>query len=473
MLSSDFFSTFAFLFSSIGMKDTERDSIDFGRMDIPSLFCKLFFPTLTGMVFNVLLNMADGMFVGHGVGSDALAAINIVAPLFMVTTGIGLMFGIGSSVVASIHLSRGNTRAANINVTQAFAVSLTLMLAIVAVVGISNRGIIRLLGGSDALMPYARPYLLLLLPGCPFLLLESIGLMLIRLDGSPRYAMMCNVVPALVNIVLDYVFIFPLGLGVAGAAVATVLGCVAGGVMVIWYFLRRPRTLRLCRVKFSRTSLRLTLRNVGYMTRLGLSAFLSEIAMSVMILTGNHVFMGQLGEDGVAAFSIACYLFPLVFMINNAVAQAAQPIISYNYGAGDSGRVCKALRTSMAAGLVCGIFVTVALGLLAEPVVGLFLPAGYPAHAIAARGIPLYASCALFFAFNIVFIGYYQSIGRAVRATVYTLLRGIVLPVPAFILLPSLWGETGAWLAIPCAEAATLVLIVAGYMLSGKHAGHI
>lgn len=449
-------------------KDLQRDSIDFGRMNIPSLFCKLFFPTLMGMIFNALLNVADGMFVGHGVGSDALAAINIVAPMFMVTTGIGLMFGIGASVVASVHLSQGNIKAANINVTQAFAASLLLMVALIVVTGVWHEQIIRLLGGSDVLMPYARNYLLLLLPGCPFLLLESIGLMLIRLDGSPRYAMMCNVVPAIINIVLDYLFIFPLGMGIGGAALATSLGCAVGGVMVVWYFVCRSQTLKFYRLKLSRTSLLLSIRNVGYMTKLGASAFLSEMAMSVMILTGNYVFIRLLGEDGVAAFSIACYLFPLVFMINNAVAQAAQPIISYNHGAGDAQRVAKALRTSLVAGIICGVLASASLALFADSIVSMFLPAGYPAHAIAARGIPVYASCALFFALNIAFIGYYQSIERPVRATVYTLLRGIVLLVPAFLVLSQLWGETGAWLAIPVAEALTLAVIAADFMLAGR-----
>lgn len=448
------------------MENLQRDSIDFGQMNIPSLFCKLFFPTLMGMIFNAMLNVADGMFVGHGVGSDALAAINIVAPLFTITTGIGLMFGIGASVVASVHLSRGNIKAANINVTQAFVVSLLVMLAIVVAVGLFHEQFIRLLGGSDQLLPYARDYLLLLLPGCPFLLLESIGLMLIRLDGSPRYAMMCNIVPALINIVLDYMFIFPFDMGVGGAALATSLGCAVGGVMVVWYFARCSQTLRMYRLKLSRTSLRLTIRNVGYMTRLGASAFLTEIAMSVMMLTGNYVFIRQMGEAGVAAFSIACYLFPLVFMVNNAVAQAAQPIISYNYGAGNAARVRKALRTSLVAGSICGSLATVLLCVFSEPIVGLFLSPEYPAHAIAASGIPVYASCALFFALNIAFIGYYQSIERPIRATVYTLLRGIILLVPAFLILPALYGNTGAWLAIPCAEALTLVVITADFYIS-------
>ncbi|MCM1107769.1 MAG: MATE family efflux transporter [Clostridium sp.] len=450
------------------MKDLQRDSIDFGRMNIPSLFCKLFFPTLTGMIFNVLLNVADGMFVGHGVGSDALAAINIIAPFFLLTTGIGLMFGIGASVVASIHLSHGNVKAANINITQAFIVSMLFLSGIIAIVGVFHEQIIRLMGGNDVLLPYATTYLLILLPGFPFLLLQSIGLMLIRLDGSPRYAMMCNVVPAVINAFLDYLFVFPLGWGLGGAALATTVGCTIGGCMVVWYFIRYSHTLNFYRLKLSRTSLWLTARNAGYMIKIGTPTLLSEAAMSVMMLTGNYVFIRQLGEDGVAAFSIACYLFPIVFSTNNAVAQAAQPIISYNHGADNEPRVRKALRTSLTAACICGSLVTVSLLLFASPVVSLFLPSQYAAHDIAARGIPLFGTCAVFFALNITFIGYYQSVECAVRSTVYTLIRGIALLVPSFILLSAVWGETGAWLAIPCAESLTLCIILTDYIIRYK-----
>lgn len=113
------------------MKDN-RDALDYGEMRVSKLFYKLFFPTLLGLLSSVLLNLADGIFVGQGVGSDALAAINIAAPMFLVSTGIALMFGSGASIVAAVHLSKGNRKAANINVTQAFTVGLLLMLTIVS-----------------------------------------------------------------------------------------------------------------------------------------------------------------------------------------------------------------------------------------------------------------------------------------------------------------------------------------------------
>ncbi|MBO5026109.1 MAG: MATE family efflux transporter [Bacteroidaceae bacterium] len=450
------------------MKDLHRDSINFGETKISKLFFRLFFPTLTGLLFNALLNVADGIFVGHGVGSDALAAINIIAPLFMVTTGIGLMFGIGASVVASVHLSKGNTKAANINFTQAMLVSSLLMLAILLFGFCAPRTVAVWLGSSERLLPYATDYLVHLLPGCLFILFQSIGMLLIRLDGSPRYAMFCNVIPAVINILLDYIFVFPADMGVGGAALATTLSATVGGSMVIIYFLRYSSTLKFYRLKLSPTSFHLTVRNVGYMLKIGFSAFVAEIAMSVMMFTGNYIFLRNLGEDGVAAYSVACYLFPLVFMLNTAVAQSAQPIISFNYGAGNMARVRSARRTSLWVAAACGMAAMLFLVVFIHPVVALFLDSGTAAYKIAVAGIPVYATSSVFFALNIVFIGYYQSVEESVRATVYTLMRGIVLLVPAFFILPVLMGNIGIWLAIPCAELLTLVLIVAGHWMSKK-----
>ena len=152
------------------MKDLQRDRIDFGKAKIEPLFHSIFFPTLLSMVFASLFTVADGIFVGQGVGSNALAAINIVAPMFLITTGISLMFGVGVSVVASIHLSQGNNKAADLNVTQALEVGSLLMFLVTVAVYVWRVPFLRLLGCSDALMPLALDYLLYILPGCVFII---------------------------------------------------------------------------------------------------------------------------------------------------------------------------------------------------------------------------------------------------------------------------------------------------------------
>ncbi len=445
-------------------RNLDRDRLDFADGKIGPLFRALFFPTLIGMIFNSALTIIDGIFVGQGVGADGIAAVNIVAPIFMIATGIGLMFGIGASVVASIRLSEQKPKSARIIMTQAFAVGLLLVGLICIVCLAFTRPIVHALGCSPQLESNAVSYLLGLLPGLLFLFIQCVGMMLIRLDGSPKYAMAVQIVVAIVNIVLDWYMVFPLGWGVMGAALATSIACAVGGLMVLVYFLLLSSKLKFYRLKLSSTSLLLTLRNTGYMIKIGFATFLTELAMSVMMLTGNYMFISILGEAGVAAFAIACYLFPVVFSISNAVAQSATPIISFNYGAHQMTRVGRALRVSLFTAVVCGVVVTGCLWIGATGIVRLFLNPQESAYGLAVDGLPLFALCAVFFAINIAFIGYYQSIEKASVSTLYTLLRGILLLVPCFVLLPHLFGVDGLWLAIPAAELLTCVVISLRYV---------
>ena len=140
-----------------------------------------------------------------------------------------------------------------------------------------------------------------------------------------------------------------------GAALATSLGYIVGALMILIYLMQPHRVLHLCKVKLSSKSLRLTLRNTGYMCKLGLSSFLCEAAIATMMFTGNYVFIHYLGEDGVAAYSIACYFFPIIFMVYNAIAQSAQPILSYNFGAGNPERVRAAFLLALLTAISCGV----------------------------------------------------------------------------------------------------------------------
>lgn len=436
-----------------------RESIDFGHMNISRLFRKLLIPTVLGMVFSAVFVITDGIFVGKGIGSDALAAVNITAPLFMITTGIGLMFGVGASVTASILLSQGKIKTANINITQALGISTLLILVMSAVCLTSLEPIGRLLGSSERLLPDVIEYMKWYVPFLVFYLLLTAGMFFIRLDGSPNYAMLCNAVAAVTNVILDYIFIFRFGWGLMGAAFATSLGTSVGGVMTLLYLMYFSHNLRLRRIKISCKSLQLTCRNIGHMIKLGSSAFISEASIACMMFLGNYVFIRYLEEEGVAAFSIACYFFPIIFMIYNAIAQSGQPIISYNFGIRNQDRISRTVRLMIKTALTCGICFFIFTALFSRQIVALFIDESYAAYHIAVKGLPYFAFGFIFFALNMVGIGYYQSIEKAHRATIVTLLRGIVFMSVGFFLLPLLWGIKGIWLAVPSAELLTLLFI--------------
>lgn len=436
----------------------ERDSLDFGSGKIPVLFRKMFFPTLLGMLSMAALTAIDGIFVGQGVGANGIAAVNIVAPLFMIFTGLGLMFGVGCNVVAAVHLSEGNVKAARINITQAFAAATLIAIAVSVPILIFPVGFGQLFGASATLMPWVCDYAVGIVPGMTFGLWASIGLFVIRLDGSPQYAMMANVVASAINIVLDWVCIFPLGMGVMGAAVATSASMMIGSGIVVYYLLCKADKLKLYRLKLSATSLRLSFRNLWYQSKIGFSALLGEFTLAIFVLLGNIVFMQYLGDDGVGAFGIACYYLPFIFMFGNAIAQSAQPIISYNKEASHD-RALMVQRYALRTALLCGILITALFAFMAHPLVTLFLDASTPAAMLAIEGFPLFASGFTIFILNLTCIGYYQSMEMIRPATAYALLRGIVFLAPAFFIIPRWLGIPGIWLSMPVAEVATLVVI--------------
>lgn len=424
------------------------------------LFTKMFFPTLLGMFSGSVMNITDGMFVGQRVGSDALAAINIAAPVFMLVTGIALMFGIGASVRASISLAQGKAKEANREITTSLLVAVTVVIMLSVIILLNLDTMAYLFGSTDRLLPLVKEYMLWVTVGMPASCVLFAGMFYVRLDGAPKFAMWCEIIGAGLNILLDYIFIYPLDMGIMGAAIASSLSCLVGALLIMGYLIFFTKRIQLCslRAAFGRSAR--WLQTTWQQVKLGLSGFLGEVAISLMLVLGNYVFGSLLGESGVAAYSIACYCSPLFFMINNAIAQSAQPIISYDYGARRWERVRHTLRLVLTVAIVCSVVMATFIILLTDPLVSLFVKDDPTTHALAVKGMPLFAVDLLFLAVNVTMIGYFQSIKRGTWATVFTTLRGYIFLMFSFIILPLVWGVPGAWLAIPVAEGLTTVCIV-------------
>jgi Na+-driven multidrug efflux pump len=449
----------------------KKDSIDFDNEQVSILFRKLLIPTLLGTLSMSAMTAIDGIFIGHGVGSNGVAAVNIISPTYLIFTGFGLMIGAGCSVAVSIHQARQKVKVARLNVTQALMFATLVTSVICLFVMLFPEWSARLLGASETLLPQASDYLFWLMPSFIFQMWSLIGLFVIRLDGSPNVAMWCNIIAAALNIILDYVMIFLFGWGVKGAAIATSISITSGGIIAFAYLLFYANTLKLIPLKFSRNSLLLSLRNVGYHCRIGFSSLLGEITLAVLIFMGNIMFMKYLGDDGVAAFGIACYYTPFFFNIGNAVAQSAQPIISYNYGAGRWDNVVQARHLMLLTSLVCGIAIMSLFLFLPNLLIALFLNPTSVAAQIAINGFPYYAIGVPFFILNVAIVGYHQSVERMNTAISFAFLRGIGLLIPVFILLPQWLGTTGIWLSMPFTEIITLVFVIL-WSLKIRHISH-
>ena len=443
-----------------------RDAIDFENGKISRLFRKLFFPTLIGSLSIAAMTAIDGIFVGRGVGSDGVAAINIAAPIWMLFAGFGLMMGVGCSVVTAIHLSKKKIKVARLNVSQALYFSMFVCAVIAVLIMTWPSETARLLGTSDHLEPLVSSYLLGIMPGFVFNMWNVIGLFIIRLDGAPGVAMWCNAVGSIANIVLDWLFIIVLDWSTFGAAVASTLAIIIAATIAIIYLTRFAHTLRPTTIKMSKKSILLSFRNISYHCRIGSSSLLGEATLAVLILTGNRIFMSYLGDDGVGAFGIACYYTPFLFMVGNAIAQSAQPIISFNYGIQRHDRVRQTLHLLIITAFICGILVTSAFTFFPQELVGLFL-ADLQSNAalIAIDGFPIFSFGFTAFILNVAIVGYLQSVERVAPATCFSLLRGLVFLIPCFILLPLVWDTTGIWLSVSVAEFMTLGVVFSYVMI--------
>lgn len=433
--------------------------MDLGKDNITRLFLRYLLPTLAGMVFSSIFVVADGIMVGRGVGADGLAAVNLISPLFTLSTGLGLMFGMGGSVLASEALGSGCINQARTYTFFTLKLAMISSLLTLTFLLIFADHTMFLLGVPEDLLNKASQYYYPLIPAIFFNVLMTAGLFFIRLDGDPSFAMKCVAISSIGNIFLDWLFIFPFGMGMFGAAFATTLSQMAGFGIMAYYMVRRARIFRFSAMKTqSREEKNLSL--TGRIMSIGFPAFLGDLSISFMVILGNFIFNKYVGVDGIAAFSVVCFVFPIIFMAYNAIVQSVQPIISYNYKQ-HLRRANQALNLSLLTIVVCGIIFSGIAWFWSENLVSLFLEQGTTAWELAARrGVGLFGTGFLFFGINILLIGYMQSIGIVKQAIFLTVVRGGILTAVTFILLPIIFGINGIWLAVPVAEMISFVCII-------------
>ena len=436
-----------------------KDSIDFGSMEIPKLFRKLLIPTVLGMVFSAVFVITDGIFVGQGIGSDALAAVNITAPLFLISTGIGLMFGVGASVVASIHLSQGKLKTARINVTQAVVVSSLFLAVLWGVVCLFAPQVAVWLGSSERLLPLAVEYMYWFLPFLVFSALLSSGMFFVRLDGSPNYAMLCNAIPAVVNILLDYVFIFILKWGMRGAATATVISQLIGMVWVVSHFCKKDST-----VHFEGKVWKMKGRIVESIFAIGMSPFLMNVCACAIVIVINNSLQEHGGDMAIGAYGIINRLLTLYVMIVLGLTMGMQPIVGYNFGAQKIDRVKQTLKL----GIISGVVITSSGFLICE-----FFPHAVSAVftdsdeliGLAVDGLRLTVLMFPFVGAQIVIGNFFQSIGKVKISIFLSLTRQLLYLLPCLLLFPHWWGLKGIWISLPVSDSLAFITAVISLMI--------
>ena len=424
--------------------------MDCGRLR--SDFVKYVSMNVLGMLGLSCYILADTWFIARGLGADGLAALNLAIPVYSFLYGMGLMVGMGGATKYALLLGAGRREEAESIFTRALMFGG--ILALVYVLGglFGAERLAALLGAEGEVLSMTATYLQVIMLFAPAFLANNTLLCFVRNDGGPRLAMAAMVGGSMANIVLDYVFIFPCGMGIFGAVLATGLAPVISlSILSRWFFSGRS--------SFSLRRTGLTLETVRSISALGASSLISELSSGVVMIVFNLLILELEGSVGVAAYGVVANLSLVLLAIFTGVGQGIQPLVSRCCGAGERERGRQVYRYALAAAGVFALVTYGAIFLFAQPIAAAFNGEGNARlQEIASTGLRLYFIALPFAAYNVVSALYLSARERPRPAFLISMLRGFVLILPLVFLLAWQLGMTGVWLAFPAAEGGTALL---------------
>ena len=442
--------------------EAEQRENPLGTEPVGRLLRQFAIPSIISMVVIALYNLVDQFFIGQSIGELGNAATNVAFPLTTVCTAAALLLGIGGAAAFNLTLGKGDRAKALYYVGNAATLLFSAGLVLCMVTLVFLTPLLRFFGSPDDVLGYAQEYVGITALGFPFIILSNGGAHLVRADGSPRYSMFCNLSGAIINTVLDPIFIFGFHMGMKGAALATIIGQIFAGWLVFRY-LRHYKAGSL-----KRCHLTPRWKYTGYLISLGMSAYLNQLAIMVVQIVMNNslTYYGALSVYGeavpLACVGIISKVNHLFFSVCIGIAQGMQPISSFNYGAARYDRVRQVFRLSFFAGTVISVIAFVLFQFFPREIIALFGEGSEAYFAFAVEYFRIY----LFFTFlnNIQPLAttFFTSIGKPGRGSFLALTRQILFLLPLMLLLPRVMGIDGILYAGPIADfaAATLSLIL-------------
>ena len=434
-----------------------------GEGKISSLLLKFSIPAVTGMLVNALYNVVDTIFVGNGVGPLGIAGLTIGFPIMLVIMGFAMLVGIGATSLISIRLGQQKKEEAELIVGNAMILLILLSIAISLAGLIFINPILQLFGASEAVLPYAKDYLSIILWGAVF---QSIGFGMnnfIRAEGSPHTAMYTMLIGAILNTILDPLFIFGFGWGVKGAAIATILSQAVSMIWVLYYFFGKKSLL-----KIHLKNLKLKAQVVSGIFAIGAAPFAMQIAASVLTTILNKSLGIYGGDLAISGMGIVNRITMLVLMPVFGINQGAQPIIGYNYGAGKFDRVKKALILAISAATVVTVAGFAATRLFPGELIKLFNQDPV-LIAFGIKALYIYLFFLPVIGFQVVGANYFQAVGKPKQAAFLSLSRQVVLLIPALLILPKFFGLDGVLMAGPFSDIVSSVITGIWLFVELKH----
>ena len=396
--------------------------------------------------------LADTFFVAKGLGANGLAALNLAIPIYSLIHGSGLMLGMGGATRYSILKSQNLQKEANKAFTHTLLLGIFLSIVFFLVGVFGADSITTLLRADKDVYAMCKTYLQVILLFAPAFICNDIMLCFVRNDGSPRLSMIAMVSGSLSNMLLDYIFIFPLGMGIFGAVFATGLAPIISLSILSVFFVKKQNQFHPVKCKISG-------KMWGHIAALGTSSLIAEVSSGIVMIVFNTIILGMVGNAGVAAYGVIANLSLVVIAVYTGIAQGIQPLISKNYGKGNKQNIQSVFKYAMVTVFILSAAIYVAVSFGADAITSVFNSENNrQLQEIAVWGLKLYFTACVFVGCNIILSIYFTSVDSVKPAHVISMLRGFLLIIPLAFLLPRLGGMTGLWLAFPITECIVAII---------------
>jgi putative MATE family efflux protein len=427
---------------------------------IRKLFYKYLVPSISATLVTSIYILADTLMIGRGVGPIGIAALNLLLPLFSLFFGTGMLFGVGGGVLLSICKGRNDERSAQEYYTAALICTTIMSVFYLAAGHIFFDPVTKFLGRNETMDIYVEEYGRALVTGAPAFLFSAFFQAFVRNDKAPKISMIAVISGGITNVILDYIFIFPMKMGMAGGAIASVIGALVTLLILLTHLFSSHSTLKIVR--------HVNWRKAGEVITNGLASFLLEMCSGVATFLFNRQLLAYVGDLGVVVYGIISNSALIVASISNGISQAVQPIIAVNFGGGKKERLKETRRLGQRAiglsGLVfCGIgllfpaLVTQAFVKPTEEILTMSIPA-----------VRIYFAAFLVMGFNVLYSTWFQSVMQPGYSLLICLMRGMILNSLFVFVLPLFFGVTGIWAAMPAAEFLTLGLCLVLFRRESK-----
>ena len=434
--------------------------IDLANDKISKLLVAFSVPCIISMFVNAFYNIIDQIFIGKGVGTLGNAATNVIFPLIMVSSALASLVGNGCAAYLSLKMGEGKKEDAKKSIGCSFLLLCLIGILVLAIGMLFLPKLIYFFGCTESVYPYAMTYGKIILLGIPFSIVYTGMSSIIRADGDPRYSMICLVSGALLNCILDPIFIFGFNMGVAGGALATIIGQVVSFLLSVFYF-PRMKSFKLKKSDFTIN------KSAFKIMSLGLSSFITQMTVVALFIVMNNL-MTKYGAETIYGSDIPLSVYGVMSKLNSVyvnfilgISLGAQPIIGFNYGAGNYERVKEVLRRVLVIGLIVGVIFNILFYFFPSTLVSIFISSSDSTYGLFMEFATLfsrtfYLVCALNF-FEMTTSIVIQSLGNVKKATAVSFARQIILFIPLAIILTHFLGLKGALYAAPIADSLCFI----------------